>query len=85
MEPPVQSAAPDGKTLASGDAEGKVMLFNCATGERLAVLKAHTDRCFGLTFSPNGKQLATARWDRVVKIWDLEKREPIATLGREER
>jgi WD40 repeat protein len=84
---PVQSAAisPDGKTLASGDAEGKVMLFNCATGERLAVLKAHTDRCFGLAFSPTGKQFATAGWDRIVKVWDLESREPLATFRRDNR
>ena len=61
------------------------MLFNFATGERIAALKAHTDRCFGLAFSPDGKHLATAAWDRVVKIWDLETREPIATLGREKR
>jgi WD40 repeat protein len=48
-------------------------------------LKDVTSRLWTVVFSPNGKHLATAAWDRVVKIWDLETREPIATLGREKR
>ena len=73
--------SPDGTILASGDSRGRVMLFDVASGRRIAELKAHKERCFGLAFSRDGMYLATVSWDRLVKIWDVETRQLITSLG----
>jgi len=74
--------SPDGKTLASGSGNGSVLFFDITNGRRITDLQAHREQCFGLAFSRDGKYLATASWDRTAKVWDMETREPIATLGR---
>jgi len=68
--------------LASGDGNGSVLLFDITNGRLIAAVQAHSEQCFGLAFSRDGKYLATASWDRTAKVWDMETHEPIATLER---
>jgi Tol biopolymer transport system component len=42
-------------------------------------LSRHTNRVTSVSFSPNGKTLATASWDKTVKLWSLEGKE-LSTL-----
>ena len=63
---------PDGKSLASGDADKMVKVWHIAGGEStVTTLKGHTGRVSSVAFSPDGKTLASGSWDKTIKLWDL--------------
>jgi hypothetical protein len=72
--------------VASGDAgkSGIVTLYDLRdpkAPKRLAEITAHKDIVYALQFSPEGKTLATASYDRTAKLWDAAKPEqPIHLL-----
>ena len=80
------SFSPDGTTLASGSSDGKVKLWDVATGTNIATLHGHWTPVESVSFSPDGKTLASAAdsdtffGDGEVKLWDVATRENIATL-----
>ena len=64
--------SPDGKTLASGDYDNKVILWNVAThlpiGQPLIG--------YSVAFGPDGKTLATGSENDVI-LWDIASHQPI--------
>lgn len=60
--------SPDGKLIASGDANGSVNLTQVATGASVATWPLHQRAIAGLVFSPDGATLATAGGDGFVKL-----------------
>jgi len=80
--------SPDGHRLAvatsSPGIAGTVQLLKFDASSHKAsperTLAGHTDAILDLAFSPDGKTLASAGYDRVVKIWDVAKGELIRTL-----
>ncbi len=82
---PMSSLAwsPNGKFLAVGfgtaisqlggffTTGGDVTLFSARTAQQVARLQGHTDDADGISFSPDGKYLASASRDGTVLIWDL--------------
>jgi WD40 repeat protein len=72
--------SPDGRTLASGGPEGggirnsgqlrPVYLWDVATGKEIRQLPGHEASLGSAVFSPNGKILASATHDGVVRFWD---------------
>jgi WD40 repeat protein len=71
--------APQGQLLASGDATGKIMLWNTG-GKSLGSLVGHSKEIKSLTFSPDGRFLASAGEDFTVKIWDVAQQRLIKTI-----
>lgn len=66
----------DGKYLAAGGGppteDGEVKIFDATTLAPVLDLKQpHSDTVFGLSFSPDGKRLASAAADKFVKVWEF--------------
>src|SRR5262249_22513909 len=75
---PVCSAAfsPDGGTLASGDAEGRVCLWDLQAPPGGAFARArrllgHNKQVFAVTFSPDGQLLASSSVDGAIRLSDV--------------
>lgn len=71
----------DGKQLATGHDDGRVILWDANSAKRVRTLRAHKAWVPGLVLSPDGKRLATASIDMTAKIWDLETGRAIRTLA----
>jgi WD40 repeat protein len=65
--------SPDGKTLASGSEDSKILIWDTASHQRLGPpLTGHRGAVFSVAFSPDGRSLASsALADNVIRLWDL--------------
>jgi WD40 repeat protein len=61
----------DSKTLAAGQSDGTITLWDVASGRQTQVLPGHEDHLFTVAVSPDGKTLAGASKDGSVGLWDL--------------
>jgi hypothetical protein len=66
----------DGAILATGGADGRIILWDVATGNRIRTLEGHTYPLVSMAFSADGRTMTTGA--EVVRFWDL-------TTGRETR
>ena len=75
---------PDGKELIAADGataqSGWVRILSVTEGIPLASWQAHSDTIFDLALSRDGKRLATASGDKLVKVWDLASRQELTRL-----
>jgi WD40 repeat protein len=66
----------DGQLIASGDGDGKLIVWHGDTGELFLtqVIEAHSDRpgIYSLDFSPDGAELATSSRDNRTKLWSTQ-------------
>ncbi|TWU04464.1 c-type cytochrome domain-containing protein [Stieleria varia] len=78
------SFSADGKLLlvATGvtGAYGRAVIFQPDTGELVAELVGHRDTLYAAEFSPNGRYIATAGYDRTIIVWDWSARTPVREL-----
>jgi WD40 repeat protein len=82
--------SPDGKTLAAASADGRIGLWQTATGRELLFIVAHPDHvepnyrfppCPCVAFAPDGKTLASASMDRTIRLWDATTAKELGRFG----
>ena len=59
----------DGRTLAAGDMEGNLMMWDLETGEAKFRTKAHSAQINALTLAHDGQAFASCAHDGSVRIW----------------
>jgi WD40 repeat protein/serine/threonine protein kinase len=75
--------APDGRTLAVGDWDGTLRLWDVLQKRQVASRRGHSGLC-SVAFSPGGRRLATCGGDGTLKFWDVAPlQEVVAFAGHE--
>ena len=69
--------------LATANWSGKIKYLsqnNDGTPKLVNTFSAHNDAVSQIKYSPDGKLIASAAWDKTIKLWDAETRKLINTL-----
>ena len=73
---------PESTQFAVGSSTG-IWFYDANTLEEVGVIQGNTSKEFSMSFSPDGKILATTSGDKTVHLWDTETLQLIATFIRD--
>jgi len=62
--------SPDGKLMALGLTDGRILFWDVASGKQIRSIQAHQGKVRAIAFGPKGKRLVSGGADRLVKEWD---------------
>jgi WD40 repeat protein len=65
------ASSPDGKLLVGGCSDGLAYVWNLDEKKHITTLKAHTQAVVSVSFSNDGKYLATASLDKTIQTWEV--------------
>lgn len=74
------AASADGKFVATGGADRRMIVWDATTLEPLKIFSQHRDSVMSLAFRGKTNQLFSASKDRTVKIWSLDELAYVETL-----
>lgn len=63
--------APHGRTLAAGDENGNISLWDLSTAKKTASRRAHTKNVDSIAFSQDGRTLVSHAWDGTISVYDM--------------
>ncbi len=63
--------SPDGRSIASGDLQGDVVLWDFAAGRAEKTFKAHAAGVVSLGFAPDGRTFVSASQDGTARVWSF--------------
>ncbi len=78
------ATSPDGKLLATGSYDRRILLWDIASEKVILELTGHNGAVYDLDFDPSGQLLATASADQTVKVWHIPSGQRLDTLGQPE-
>jgi len=61
----------DGRTMITGNFNGKIKFWNWRTGELLSTMRGDTNSVEAIAISPDQKFLVTSSEDGTIRIWQL--------------
>jgi WD40 repeat protein len=73
--------SPDGKSLATADADGSARLWSATTRKPIKTFTGTAEQAISVAFSPDGKVLAVADSSGAVTLWNVTAAEATATLA----
>src|SRR5262249_26815543 len=84
--PKCVAISPDGKTVASGGYDGQIRLWEVTKARTIPSINGHEYDINSVTFSPDGKTLASASWveDKSIKLWEVTSGKNIFTFRGDE-
>ena len=65
--------SPDGRRALSAGQDGKLLVWNVDTGERLRALEGHSGAIWSVAYSADGRYAVTAGQDGSVRLWGSER------------
>ncbi|RVD81082.1 uncharacterized protein DFL_008959 [Arthrobotrys flagrans] len=74
------AASPDGKYVATGGKDSRIVIWDAETLKPLKVFKHHRDSVNGLVFRRGTNQLYSCSSDRTIKLWSLDELTYVETL-----
>ena len=59
-----------GEKVATGAGDGKIIIWDEASGKNVKEISAHREPIFDVELSHDGKLLASTAWDGVISLWN---------------